>query len=90
MATSAVIESSEALNLSSDPSKILTDALSIVNKRIEGKVVFLGQPGQIPGAPFDPRNLCELAFENGQRIGDVNIVVYKQGVYNHEKKRADR
>lgn len=86
MATSAVIESSEALNFSSDPSRILTDALSIVNKRIEGKVVFLGQPGQTPGAPFDPRNLCELAFENRQRIGDVNIVVYKQGVYNHEKK----
>ncbi|MCB1072833.1 MAG: hypothetical protein KDK96_06995 [Chlamydiia bacterium] len=86
MAVSPFAESTESLTYSSDPSRILTDALFIVNQRIAGKIVFLGQPGHTAGTPFDIRDLCELAFESGQRIGDVNIVVYKEGIYDHVKR----
>ena len=67
------VSAENAGNLASSnrPLEILMGALDIVNKTVEKKVVFLGQSGGQKGSPFDPRDLCELAFENGKRIGDV-------------------
>ena len=86
MATHAVAESNEGFIFSASPLNILTDALDIVNQKIEENVIYLGQPSHIAGTPFDIKNLCELAFEGGKRIGDVNVVIYRQGVYDHENK----
>ncbi|QVL57377.1 MAG: hypothetical protein KFB93_08355 [Simkaniaceae bacterium] len=86
MATSAISESKESSDDSSHPLSILSDALDIVNRRIEGNVIYLGQPGQSLGTPFDIKNLCELALKDGKRIGDVNIVIYREGAYDHAKK----
>lgn len=69
-----------------DPQQILLDALFIVKNKHGHNVQYLGQHKRAEGAPFDITNLCELALTSGKRIGDVNVVKWKEGVYNHEKK----
>lgn len=89
MATLGALGNSiDFLNFSiTNPKEILLQALEIVNKKIESTVVFLGQPNQSEETPFNIRDVCELAFESGKRIGDVNVVKWKEGVYDHTQKQ---
>jgi hypothetical protein len=75
--------------LVNNPQRILFDALVIVKNKYGHEVQFLQQPNHHKNAPFDIKNLCELALSSGKRIGDVNIVKWKQGVYNHEKRERE-
>ncbi len=86
MAVQSISESCEPFSPTSDGSKVLIDALEIVNKKFEEKVVFIDQPNQPKGAPFDPKNICKLALEGGRPLGGVNVVIWREGLYDYEKK----